>query len=109
MKITKRQLRRIIKENTSFSPMKSIASAATRQTIKQQRSGRAIVEANPDGTVSADEEDEEHALMSHIEGELADLMRMIDEEAERIGGGFRSPGIKARALRLLADVIHDYR
>jgi hypothetical protein len=37
MKITKRQLRRIIKENTSFSPMKSRATPETRRLVSNSR------------------------------------------------------------------------
>jgi hypothetical protein len=87
MKISKRQLKRIIKEE------------------KQKLLG----EANLDGTISGDEEAETRVLMADIEEQVEDLVRFVQMEAERIGGGFRGPGIKARALKLLADIIHEYR
>ena len=87
MKITKRQLRRIIKEE------------------KQ----RLIIEMNPDGTVSDDEEEAEINLMMQVEMEIDELIQLIAAEAAGIGGPFRRAGIKARALRLLADKIHGAR
>tara|TARA_E500000331_G_C16980473_1_gene593314 strand:- start:201 stop:494 length:294 start_codon:yes stop_codon:yes gene_type:complete len=87
MKITKRQLQRIIKEE------------------KQ----KLINEMNPDGTVSADEDDLEDDLMMDIEMEIDRLIQNIRIQAEEIGGGFRGPGIRARALKLLADKIYNAR
>ena len=87
MKITKRQLRRIIKEEKK----------------------RFIREMNPDGTVSSDEDEQREDLMAHVELQLNELIDHVIGESERIGGSFRSPGIKQRAFRLMADMILSYK
>ncbi len=87
MKITKQQLKKIIKEEKS----------------------KLLSEMNPDGTVSDDEEDLEDDLMMELEIEIDRLIQMIRIESEKIGGGFRGPGIRVRALRLLASKIHEAR
>jgi len=87
MKITKRQLRRIIREEKE----------------------KMLSEMNPDGTISGDEDEARQDLMDHVEMKLNELLDHIISESERIGGGFRGPGIKKQAFRLLADMIHSYR
>lgn len=87
MKITKKQLRRIIREE--------------KQKI--------LLEMNPDGTISADEEDLEEDLMMEIEIEIDRLIQTVRTESEKIGGGFRGPGIRSRAMKLLANKIHRAR
>jgi hypothetical protein len=87
MKITKRQLRRIIKEEKL----------------------NLLREANKDGTISANEDSETMILMADIEEQLEELIVFAQMEADRIGGGFRGPGIRAKAMKLMADLIHDYR
>jgi hypothetical protein len=87
MKITKRQLKQIIREEKN----------------------RLVKEANVDGTVSDNEEEHEEDMMVHVEVTIDELLSYISGEAMRIGGSFRGPGIKSRALRLLADKIHRHR
>ena len=87
MKITKRQLKQIIKEEKS----------------------KLVLEMNPDGTISDDEEDERAALIEYVENEVSKLVRYAMQEASRIGGGFRGPGIKAEALKAIADAVHRAR
>ena len=87
MKITKRQLKRIIKEEKA----------------------KILQEMNHDGTISDAEEEERLGLIMHVQAEIDNLLRHIDKEAERIGGGFRAPGIRREALRALADEIHRAR
>ena len=87
MKITKRQLKRIIKEEKA----------------------RLVLEMNPDGTISGDEDEAREDLMIHVEMQTAELVQHIRDEAERIGGSFRSPGIKKEAFRLMAEMIHGAR
>ncbi len=87
MKVTKRQLKRIIKEEKS----------------------KLLSEMNPDGTVSGDEDDLEDDLMMEIEIEIDRLIQMVRIESDKIGGGFRGPGIRARALKLLANKIYEAR
>ena len=74
MKISKRQLKRIIKEEKA----------------------KLVLEANPDGTVSDDEEELEEELAMEVLMELDNLIQQVKEESRRIGGGFRGPGIKSR-------------
>ena len=64
---------------------------------------------NPDGTVSGDEDDLEDDLMMEIEIEIDRLIQMVRIESDKIGGGFRGPGIRARALKLLANKIYEAR
>ena len=87
MKITRRQLKRIIKEEKN----------------------KLIREMNPDGTISADEEDLEEELMMEIELQLNDMIQYVADQAEQIGGGFRGPAIKKRLFKLMADTIHRAR
>jgi len=87
MRITKAQLRKIIKEEKA----------------------RLISEMNTDGTISPDEGEDEEDLLMHAELQIDELIQYIKDEADRIGGGFRSPGIKARALKIIADKIYRAR
>ena len=85
MRITKRQLKRIIKEEKR----------------------KLVREMNPDGTISGDEDAQREALMSGVEEEMFDLIQHVYVEAERIGGGFRSPGIRKAAYELMANMIRE--
>ena len=87
MKISKRQLRRIIKEEKA----------------------RVLNEMNPDGTVSDDEEEREADLMAHVEISIDELIEKATEEAYAIGGTFRSPGIRKRVKALIFDKISRMR
>jgi len=87
MKITKRQLKQIIKEEKS----------------------KLILEMRSDGTISDDEEDERAALIEYVENEISKLVRYTMQEADRIGGSFRAPGIKAEALKAIANAVHRAR
>ena len=89
MKITKRQLRRIIKEE--------------RSRLTKVREARA------DGTISGNEEAERRVFLADVEERMDDIIRFVRMESERIGGGFRGPGIKRQALKLLAEIIHEER
>lgn len=71
MKITRRQLRKIIKE------------------------------ANVDGTFSPGEEEEFEELLADTRARCAQLFAEAFEEADRIGGTFRSPGYKSRLLKMI--------
>ena len=87
MKISKRHLKRIIKEEKA----------------------KIISEANPDGTVSDDEEELEDELASDVLMELDNLIQQVREESARIGGGFRGPGIKARIFAEMRTMIEGAR
>ena len=83
MKLSKRQLRRIIKEEKT----------------------KLVLEANPDGTISDDEEEMEDELTSDVMIELDNLIAQVREEAMRIGGDFRGPGIRARIFSEMRAMI----
>jgi hypothetical protein len=87
MKITKRQLKRIIKEEKA----------------------RLVREMRPDGTISDGEDDARWDLLASVEVQIDQLIQHVNDEAERIGGGFRSPGIRAEAFKLMAEKIHGAR
>jgi hypothetical protein len=87
MKLTKEQLKRIIREEK----------------------GRLIREMNPDGTISPDEDDQREDLLAHAEVAIDELIQYIIDEADRIGGRFRSPGIRAEVFKLMAKKIHRAR
>ncbi len=87
MKITKRQLKRIIKEEST----------------------KLVLEANPDGTISDDEEEREADLMASVEIKIDELIEMATAEAYAIGGTFRSPGIRSRVKELMMLKINRMR
>ena len=87
MKITKRQLRRIIKEEKA----------------------RLVLEMNPDGTISDNEDAEIEGFLNEVEDQAEELVRFVQMEAERIGGSFRSPGYRSQAYKLVAEIIHSLR
>ena len=87
MKISKRQLRRIINEEKA----------------------KLLSEANPDGTISPDEEEQEDELMADIVIELDNLIAQVREEAMRIGGDFRGPGIRSRIFAEMRNMINRAR
>jgi hypothetical protein len=87
MKITKRRLKRLIKEERR----------------------KLVREMNPDGTISADEDEARYDLLASVEVQIDELIQHAKDEAERIGGGFRSPGIRAEVFKLMAEKIHGAR
>ena len=87
MKITKTQLKQIIKEEKN----------------------RLIREMNPDGTISDDEDDARFELLAEIEMQIDELIQFVESSAARIGGGFRAPGIRAEAFSLIAEKLRNYR
>ena len=84
MKITKRQLRRIIKEEKAR-----------------------LAEANPDGTVSDNEDAETFVFFADVEERIEDLAQFIVMESERIGGRFRAPGLRKRAFQKVLEIIRE--
>jgi len=87
MKITRKQLRKIVSE-----AKKGLLS-----------------EMNPDGTISDDEDDQRDDLLTHVEMQMQELIQHINEESDRIGGSFRSPGIRAAAFRLMRELVQQGR
>lgn len=87
MRVSKKQLKRIIKEERA----------------------KLLSEMRPDGTISDDEDVAREDLLMHAEMQIDELIQYVRDEAERIGGGFRSPGIRREVFKLLADKIHRAR
>ena len=87
MRITKRQLKRIIKEEKA----------------------KLVREMNPDGTISADEDEARADLLAHVEMTIDELIQHCIDEASRIGGSFRSPGIKRECKNLMLEKIQGMR
>ena len=61
-----------------------------------------MAEANPDGTISGDEDEAREELMAFFEAELDDLLSKAGSAAQEIGGEYRAPGIK-HAMKKLAE------
>ena len=87
MKITKRQLRRIIKEEKE----------------------RLMLEANPDGTISPNEDLEREDFLDEVSAQIDDLIEDIRKRAAEIGGPFRAPGIRAQAREILVSAVRSFR
>ena len=87
MKITKRQLRRIIKEEKA----------------------RLVREMNPDGTISDDEDRQREELNGEVAERTAELIDFIHASADRIGGGMRSPGIRRQAQEIMLAKVKAFR
>jgi len=87
MKISKKQIKRIVLE----------------EKLKLLR------EANRDGTISDNEEEETLGLIMYVSTQMDDLLMHIRKESDRIGGGFRGPGIRRQAIRALQDEINRFK
>ena len=87
MKITKKQLLRIIAEE------------------KQ----KLLSEANPDGTISPNEDLERKDFLDDVSAEINDLLEDIRKRAAEIGGPFRAPGIRAQAKEILVSAVRSFR
>ncbi len=85
-----------------------ISKSQLRQIIKEEKT-RLVLEMNPDGTISDDEDEARYDLLANVEVQIDELVQYINDEADRIGGGFRSPGIRKEAYRLMAEKIHVLR
>lgn len=62
-----------------------------------------VDEANPDGTISDDEDERRDMLEMEIYQQTETLINFLKEEAEAIGGPFRSPGIIADCVKQIKD------
>lgn len=60
-------------------------------------------EANPDGTISDDEDERRDELEYEVYQQAEALVQYIKDNAEDIGGPFRSPGIVADCLKQVSD------
>jgi len=70
-----------------------------------------IIEANPDGTISKDEDRRRKALTKNFEKQVRkwnlDIKRYA-EAADETGGPFRGPGIKAELQKILERLIDKF-
>ena len=87
MKISKRQLRQIIKEEKA----------------------KLVREMNPDGTISDDEDLQREEFLAEVGEQIDELVDFVHRTAERIGGGFRSPGIRRQAQEIMLTKIQRMR
>ncbi len=87
MRITKRQLKRIIKEENAGL----------------------VREMKADGTISDDEDGQRDDLLTEVEMTMRDLIQDISMQARTIGGEYRSPGIKAECKKLMLQIIGEMR
>ena len=67
-----------------------------------------IKEANPDGTISGDEDKLMDELMTHVESTMEDLLYEAEQETKRIGGQFRQPGYKSQVIKLMEKLVQGF-
>jgi len=67
-----------------------------------------LAEANPDGTISGDEDKEMTELLEDVESRMEDLLYEVEQETRRIGGKFRQPGYKAQVIKLLEQLVNGF-
>lgn len=62
-----------------------------------------VTEANADGTISDDEDERRDELEYEIYHKTEELIQYLKDEAENIGGPFRSPGIISDCVKQIKD------
>ena len=67
-----------------------------------------ILEANPDGTISPNEDLEREDFLDEVSAQIDDLLEDIRKRAAEIGGPFRAPGIRAQAKDILISAIKAF-
>ena len=66
-----------------------------------------LKEANPDGTISPDEDRKREKLGKDSVNKMKKLIDDIKRQAYKIGGTFRSPGIRHEVHREIREVVDD--
>ena len=66
-------------------------------------------EANADGTISDDEDDEMENFFADVEFQVDELCTYIKRETEKIGGPFRSPGYEAQGIKLVKATFKKHK
>ena len=61
-------------------------------------------EANPDGTISPDEDKKRAILVKSSVNNMKKFVNDIKKQADKIGGSFRSPGIKAEVKKAIKGI-----
>ena len=60
-----------------------------------------LKEANPDGTISKDENKKRAEMLKKFDNELSKIVNKYATQAEKIGGPFRQDGIKAEMSKIV--------
>ncbi len=68
-----------------------------------------IMEQNPDGTISDDEDERRSELLEKVKEQMQQLLAAAEFEAKEIGGSFRSPGIMAEIRKDLDKQVKRFR
>jgi len=63
-----------------------------------------ILEANPDGTISKDEDKKRAKLVKDSVKSMEKFVKDIHTQADKIGGSFRSPGIRAEVKKAIKGI-----
>ena len=64
-------------------------------------------EANADGTISPDEDRKREKLLKDSMRDIKKVIDKIKKEADKIGGEFRSPGIKSQIHQKIRQIVDD--
>ena len=67
-----------------------------------------LAEANPDGTISPNEDKEMNELLDFVEEKLDEIFYEAEMETKRIGGKFRQPGYKAQVIKLIEKLLAGF-
>jgi hypothetical protein len=62
-------------------------------------------EANTDGTISDDEDEEMEGLLADVRFMTEELIDHINKEIKRIGGSFRAPGYEYQCKKLIKQIM----
>ena len=68
-----------------------------------------VTEANPDGTISDDEDERRAELLKRVKEQMEELLASAEFDANDIGGSFRSPGIMAEIRKELEKQVKKFR
>lgn len=68
-----------------------------------------LFEANPDGTISDDEDERRAELLERVKEQMQQLLASAEFDAKDIGGSFRSPGIIAEIKKELTSQLKKFR
>ena len=93
------KLKKLLNENMFLGELPS--SKLMKMKWNPVTDAEGINEANPDGTISPDEDKRKEVLMKKVSTEARKLVAMIKAEAKSIGGKFRAPGIEADARNVI--------
>ena len=67
-----------------------------------------VTEANPDGTISPNEDKEMNELLDFVDEKMQEIFYEAEMETKRIGGQFRQPGYKSQVIKLMEKLIQGF-